>query len=300
MGEGKFKILIVDDERSNITALSHILRSTYIVLAAKDGPSAIEAAKKNSPDLILLDIIMPGMSGFEVLAELKDSDLTRNIPVIFITGLDSIEDEETGLLLGAVDYITKPFHNAIVKLRVETHLKIIEQMRIIERLGMIDSLTDIPNRRSFDHQLNVEWNRAVREETSLSFIMLDIDKFKNFNDNYGHAHGDKVLKTVAKVILQSMRRPADFAARWGGEEFSVLLPDTGLDGALEVAENIRNNIENVVIPCSDGRDTKITVSIGVNSESPATGGSIDDFCAKADTALYSAKEAGRNIVKAVF
>lgn len=160
VGDRNFTILIVDDERSNIVVLSHILRPSYVVLAAKDGPTAIDIAKSKNPDLILLDIVMPGMSGFEVLAELKKNNLTMNIPVIFITGIDNNESEEKGLSLGAVDYITKPFHNSIVKLRVKTHQKIIEQMHTIERLGMIDALTNIPNRRSFDNQLSVEWNRG--------------------------------------------------------------------------------------------------------------------------------------------
>jgi len=296
---GKFTILIVDDERSNISVLSHILRPMYIVLAAKNGPDAISIAKKSSPDLILLDIVMPEMSGFEVLKELKNSDLTRDIPVIIITGLDNRESEEKGLLLGAVDYIAKPFHDSVVRLRVKTHLTILSQMRTIERMCMIDALTEIPNRRGFDNQLNAEWNRAIREKTTLGLLMIDIDKFKIFNDSYGHAHGDLVLKTAAEIISKTVKRPSDFAARWGGEEFSVLLPNTGLNGALEVAEQIRVNIENAVIQCSDGRNTQITVSIGVNSEFPDIGKEIDDFVSIADQALYLAKDDGRNLVRSL-
>jgi len=296
---GKFTILIVDDERSNISVLSHILRPMYIVLAAKNGPDAISIAKKSSPDLILLDIVMPEMSGFEVLKELKNYDLTRDIPVIIITGLDNRESEEKGLLLGAVDYIAKPFHDSVVRLRVKTHLTILSQMRTIERMCMIDALTEIPNRRGFDNQLNAEWNRAIREKTTLGLLMIDIDKFKIFNDSYGHAHGDLVLKTAAEIISKTVKRPSDFAARWGGEEFSVLLPNTGLNGALEVAEQIRVNIENAVIQCSDGRNTQITVSIGVNSEFPDIGKEIDDFVSIADQALYLAKDDGRNLVRSL-
>lgn len=296
IGEEKFTILVVDDEKNNIVALAHILMSMYTVLAAKDGLTAIELAETKSPDLILLDILMPGMSGFDALVKLKDSELTRDIPVIFITGLDSREDEETGLLLGAVDYITKPFHDSIVKLRVETHLKILTQMRTIERLGMIDTLTNIPNRRCYDNQLSVEWNRAVRNNAALSILMIDIDDFKQFNDAYGHMHGDKVLQAVASVIEKTLKRPADFVARWGGEEFSVLLPETDLEGVLFIAEQIRLNVENTSITHQSGLKSKITVSIGASHRFPSLTDSIDLFISLADYALYAAKAAGKNIV----
>lgn len=296
VGEEKFTVLIVDDERSNIAVLSNILRPAYVVLAAKDGPSAIKLAVESQPDLILMDILMPEMSGFEAITELKNCDSTRNIPVIFITGLDSRQEEAKGLALGAVDYITKPFHNMIVRLRVDTHRKIIEQMRTIERLGFIDALTGIPNRRSFDHQLSVEWERAVRLQSPLSVLMLDIDRFKNFNDRYGHAHGDVVLRTVGAIITRSLKRAADFAARWGGEEFAVLLPDADINGGLTVAEFIRKSLENAVILYTDGRETRITVSIGVHAETPTSDKKISETVVAADKALYLAKETGRNKV----
>lgn len=296
-GEDTLTILIIDDESSNIIALSGILRPSYLVLAAKDGRSGIELAKKNLPDLILLDVIMPGMSGFEVLAELKNSERTRDVPIIFITAKDSSRDEERGLHLGAVDYITRPFNDAIVKLRVETHLKIIERMRSAERLGMIDELTEIPNRRGFDRQLETEWKRAIRDRTPISLLMIDIDGFKLFNDSYGHAHGDAALKTVAQVIARALQRPADYAARWGGEEFAVLLPRTDMDGAATIANRIHADIGAAAVPCSDG-ETRIAVSIGVNSEAPESGAEPDEFVSKADKALYCAKESGRNKVVA--
>lgn len=294
---GRFCILVVDDEVQNIDVLRQILCPMYNVKTAKKGYSAIEIAKKYVPDLILLDIIMPDISGFDVLINLKNSDITKNIPVIIITGLETNQGEEKGLLLGAVDYITKPFNNSIVKLRVRTHLKIIEQMRTIERLGMMDTLTGIPNRRSFEHQLNVEWGCAIRENKPVGILMIDIDKFKDFNDNYGHAHGDLVLKAVAGIIRQSLRHMEDFAARWGGEEFFVLLPNADFKEALEVAEQIRLNVERMDIFCMDGTNTKVTVSIGVNSEIPSINSMPDRFISKTDKALYSAKKAGRNIVR---
>lgn len=292
----KRKILVVDDERSNIDALSYILKPRYTVLVAKDGLTAIEVAKSRSPDLILLDIVMPGMNGFEVLSALKESDETRPIPVIFITGRDSFKDEEKGFALGAVDYVTKPFHNSIVEARVKTHIQMIEYIQMIEHLCMIDALTNIPNRRHFDNRLSTEWEKAFREKTPVGMLMIDVDRFKDYNDTYGHLQGDKLLQAIVGIITQALKRPTDFAARWGGEEFAVLLPDTDSDGAFMVAERIREDIQRAVIPCSDGTGTRITVSIGVDSEIPASGDASGSLIYGADEALYAAKEAGRNIV----
>jgi len=290
----EFTILIVDDEKINLDILGGILSPAYNLLIARNGQRAIEIAREHKPDLILLDVLMPGMSGFEVIEKLRESDDTARIPVIFITGLKGAEDEEKGFILGAVDYITKPLHKAIVKARVNTHIRIVDQMRTIERIGLIDPLTKIANRRGFESRLDAEWKRAVREKTSISVLMMDIDKFKNYNDTYGHQQGDEVLKTFADVCMKTLLRPVDFAARWGGEEFVILLPDTDLNGAAEVAERVRKNVEDTVIHTEDGAETGITVSIGVNSLIPDSGALTDDFIKKADQALYKAKESGRN------
>ncbi|MDR0330778.1 MAG: diguanylate cyclase, partial [Chitinispirillales bacterium] len=232
----KNSILIVDDEKTNLMILTRILGEKYNIFAAKDGAYAIKKAAELKPDLIMLDIVMPGMSGYEVLAALKKQDATREIPVIFITGLTSAEEEEKALSLSAVDYINKPFRPNIVMLRVRNQIRNINQIRTIERLSMIDQLTEIANRRSFDNRLNQEWRRAIREKTPISLLMLDIDKFKTYNDTYGHLQGDIILRAVAKEIERSLKRPADFAARWGGEEFAALLGNTDAPGALKVAE----------------------------------------------------------------
>jgi len=292
----KNTILIVDDETVNIRALSQVLLPEYTVYMAKDGRAAIEAAKNVTPDLILLDIIMPDMSGYEVITELKNSDQTREIPIIFITGLSSVEDEEKGFLLGAVDYITKPFNNTIVRVRVRQHLQTIRQLRMIKRLGVIDPLTDIPNRRGFNERLEVEWAHAVRDKNILSIFMIDIDHFKQYNDTYGHPQGDVLLQTIAGIFRQALVRSTDYAARWGGEEFAVLLPGTNIDGALRIAERLRSDVESTVIPCADGSATHVTVSIGVYSQLPEPGDLSSDFIVKADRALYTAKESGRNKV----
>jgi len=304
-----FKVLIVDDSTFNLGVLRQMLQvdnlhpgelaQNYEIIAANSGAEALEMVEAEKPDLILLDIIMPGMSGFDVLTSLKKSNdtRTRSIPVIVISGLDSVEDEEQVFLLGAVDYITKPFHKSLVKARIRTHLRIVEQMRIIEQLSLIDALTDIPNRRQFDNTIATEWKAAIREKTPISLLMMDIDHFKHFNDTYGHQQGDVTLKIVAKTILSSVKRPNDLAARWGGEEFVALLPNTNFNGAMSVAENIRKAVANSEITRIDGSEPlTVTISIGVTSIIPTTADSVFEFVQQADKALYEAKESGRNRV----
>ena len=295
----EFTILITDDKKMDVEMLSSILSPIYNLLIARSGMRALELAKANSPDLILLDVVMPDMTGFEVITSLKEAEETAQIPVIFITGLTDPEDEEKGLFLGAVDYITKPFVKAIVKARVNTHIKIIDQMRTIERIGLIDPLTKISNRRGFDNRFSTEWGRAIREQTPISLLIMDIDKFKTYNDTYGHQQGDVALKAFAEIASQTINRSTDFVARWGGEEFVILLPNTSIEGAAEIAENVRRNVESTDVPTEDGVITKMTVSIGANSIIPDAGALSDDFINKADQALYKAKESGRNrVVKA--
>lgn len=285
--EKKQKILIVDDDRSNILVLNHILKPTYSTLAAISGQAAIEIAKTAIPDLILLDIIMPDMTGFETLSILKREDSLRRVPVIFITALDGMEDEEKGFALGAVDYITKPFHNSIVRARVKTHLQMMEYIREIEKFGKTDVLTGLPNRRSFNEQIGIEWGRALRDKEPLSILMIDVDDFKQYNDKHGHLQGDVLLQTIAGIFVKSVERSGDFIARWGGEEFVVLLPNTELNEAVVVAERVRANVENTIIT---------TISIGVNSETPDPENTTDKFIAKADAMLYEAKKTGKNKV----
>jgi diguanylate cyclase (GGDEF)-like protein len=290
-----YRILVVDDERSNLMVLSGILSADYTIFTAKTGEEALSRVAEDPPDLILLDIILPGMDGFEVLRRLKESPDTRMIPVIIITDLHSDEDEERGLLLGAVDYIAKPFKNAIVIARVKTHIQIVHQFRMIERLGLIDPLTNIPNRRCFDDRMGIEWRRAVRERKLLSFLMMDVDKFKDYNDTWGHPQGDALLKAVSRIFTAAARRPGDLAARIGGEEFGVILPDTDLKAALKVAEDIRSRVERCRIPTADGKtETHTTVSIGAASLVPTADMLVSDFISTADRRLYAAKDGGRN------
>jgi len=256
----------------------------------------LDLAKQNAPDLILLDVIMPGMSGFDVITKLKESDDTVNIPVIFITGLTDSTEEEKGFFLGAVDYIAKPFNKSIVKARVNTHIKIVDQMRTIERIGLIDPLTKILNRRGFENSFTLYWGSAIREQKQISFMIMDIDKFKNYNDTYGHNQGDTALRSFAETASNSINRANDFIARWGGEEFVIVLPNTDSEGAKEVAEHVRKNVEALIIPTEDGETTQVTVSIGISTIIPTPETDSKEFLNMADQALYKAKESGRNRV----
>ena len=297
MNGNKNSLLIVDDENANLKVLAHILGSDYTIYTAVNGTSAIQKAKEYRPDLILLDILMPGMDGYQTLSEIKETEELKKTPVIFTTGLDSEEDEEKGLSMDAADYIVKPFSPTIVRMRVRNQIQIINQMRTIENLSMIDQLTNIPNRRSFNDRLKKEWKLAIREKQPISLMMLDFDRFKQVNDNYGHNQGDIVLQAAAGIISQALKRPGDFAARWGGEEFSVLMNNTALEGAKDVAERIRSMMEAASIKCVDSEKViKITVSIGLVSAMPSLDSCPDEFFLKADQALYAAKDAGRNRV----
>jgi diguanylate cyclase (GGDEF)-like protein len=296
MNEDRKKILIVDDEKMNVMALAHFLRPQYDIIVATDGAGALETAERQTPDIILLDIIMPDMSGFEVLLHLKDSPATINIPVIFITGLSNAEDEEKGLTLGAMDYITKPFNKSVVKARINTHLKLTDYIHTIEKLCKMDALTGLSNRRGFDDRISLEWGRAFREKAPLGLIIMDLDRFKVYNDTYGHPQGDVLLKSIAQVISGTMKRSTDFVSRWGGEEFIVLLPDTDEQGTKKIAEEIRQNVKNAMIPCADGTNTSTTLSLGAVSKIPDEHEPLSGFLEKADKLLYNAKKNGRDQV----
>ena len=292
----KNSLLIVDDEKSNIMVLTRILSSEYTIYAAKNGPDALEVANEYLPDIILLDIIMPGMNGYEVITILKSSDKTKEIPVIFVTGLNDAENEEKGLLLGAADYIHKPFRAVTVQLRVRCQIQMLNYIHTIKQLSMTDQLTNLPNRRNFDERVRLEWDRAIRNRAPISVLIIDLDNFKSYNDTYGHQQGDMALQAVAKIFIQELKRSIDYIARWGGEEFVVLLMNTDGDEAAGIAERLRISTENSSVPLADGQVTNITISIGVNTLTPAPDSSLGDFIRHADEALYTAKRRGRNRV----
>ncbi|MGE0084592.1 MAG: diguanylate cyclase [Desulfococcaceae bacterium] len=297
MKNNRQKILIVDDEPANIRILGSALKEEYNISFATGGEQALKIAGSDT-DLILLDIMMADMNGYEVCRKLKSSSKTRNIPVIFITTMSNEEDETRGLDAGAVDYITKPFSMAIVKARVRTHLELKRHRDMLEHLSSFDGLTGIPNRRRFDEFLEQEWKRAVRDASFLSLIMIDIDYFKSFNDTYGHCAGDDCLRKVAKTLAESVSRPSDLVARYGGEEFAAVLPKTDKEGAVFVAETMRKKIESLGIPHRKPETGgRLTVSIGTATVIPTPNTELSALINCSDSALYDAKHSGRNQLK---
>lgn len=292
------KILIVDDVPDNIRVLMETLKDDYAIVPAVNGPTALKIAEESPPpDLIILDILMPEMDGYEVIKRLKENDKTRYIPVIFVTAISEVINEAMGFQLGAVDYITKPFHPHIVKVRVKTHLELKRRGDILEMLSSMDSLTDIPNRRRFDEFLESEWRRAIRNQTPISLVMIDIDFFKQYNDRYGHAAGDECLQRVAQTLSDTTHRSHDLLARYGGEEFAVVLPETDTQGATSLAQRMRTNVEKIDIRHEDSHVARhITISLGVATEIPSAESASGTFIRNADRALYKAKHFGRNQV----
>lgn len=296
-GEKK-TILIVEDETINLNILISILRDEYTLILEKSGAKAILRAEQQLPDLILLDIMLPDLDGYSIITALKNNDITKEIPVIFISALKDVKDEEKGLMLGAVDYIVKPYNASIIKARVRTHMKLVTQRKLLEKIAMLDGLTEIPNRRSFTERFAHEWDRSVRSGKALSLIVADVDYFKQYNDYYGHGMGDVALKSIASVFVNSLQRTADFAARIGGEEFAVLLPGTSSEGGFEVAEKIRKGIEVLHIVHENLPERGIlTVSLGGVTLWPGTSGCHFSMFEMADQELYEAKKNGKNLTR---
>lgn len=294
----KQTILLVDDAKENIRILAEVLREDYTIKVATNGEKALDIAmSENPPDLILLDIVMPRIDGYEVCKRLKASPQTKDIPVIFITGKVSEEDEILGFNLGAVDYIIKPFRPIVVKARVKTHSDLKRYRDYLEGISYRDGLTGIFNRRKFDEYLHTTWEFVQREKLPISLIMIDIDRFKLFNDNYGHQAGDKCLINVAQTLSNSVLRKTDLVARYGGEEFVCVLPSTVVENALDIAENLRKNIIELQIPHEFSMvENYLTISVGVASIIPDANSKCSDLIKAADDALYISKEGGRNRV----
>jgi len=310
----KQKILIIEDTLANIEILFKILQDEYDVFFAKSGADGVRIAQRELPDLVLLDIMMPEMDGFQVCALLKDDPLTSNIPVIFITALGRDEDEAKGLAYGAIDYLTKPISPAIVKARVRNHLELKrtrdllqlltlelgEKNRELEILARGDALTGLANRRYFDEVLDTEIKRARRNGQSLSLVMCDVDFFKNYNDHLGHVAGDKCLKAIGEIMRAGFKRAGDLPARYGGEEFAAILPETPPDKAAQLAERLRLELIARALPHPDtGELGLVTMSIGVVGGSVSGERDAEWFVREADRALYCSKEGGRNRVTLV-
>jgi diguanylate cyclase (GGDEF)-like protein len=294
---GKPKLLIVDDQPINIQVMHQIFGGDYQVFMATSGAQALSICQANPPDLVLLDIVMPGMDGFEVCKQLKGNDATRNIPVIFVTAHTDAAQETHGLSLGAVDFISKPVNPAVVRARVRTHLTLKFQSDLLRKLVFLDGLTGVFNRRYFDQQMGVEWARSTRGNSPLAVIMLDVDHFKLYNDRYGHQAGDDCLRQLAQTLKTTLRRPADLVARYGGEEFACILPDTPFDDAMGLAHELERKVRAQRIPHDlSPVDGVVTVSVGLATRTVDSGGDALTLVGLADAQLYRAKQGGRGRV----
>jgi len=290
-------ILIADDEPLDIQIIADILKRDNDILLALSGEDTLRIAELREPDLILLDVRMEGMDGFTVCRKLKENPLLKDIPVIFVTALNELEDEAKGLEIGAIDYITKPIHSFIVRNRVRNHLELKAQRDTLRCLAVIDGLTGITNRRGFDEALGREWRRALRNNSKISLAIADIDHFKSYNDQYGHLAGDECLRAVTGVFRQQMRRPTDLAARYGGEEIVCLLPDTDSVGAHLVVRRILADLAALAIRHESPVASVVTVSVGIATAIASDKSNQNDLLALADSYLYEAKNSGRNRIK---
>ena len=288
------KILIVDDSVVQAAQLKAILADEYDVTIAQTAEEGLRRASGENYSLILLDVVMPGMDGFTLLKKLQEELVTQSVPVILITSLSDVIHEQHGLVLGAVDYIAKPFNELIVKARVNTHVKLYQYRRQVEEQSMTDQLTGVANRRRYDQLSKEKWSEAARLNVPISICMFDIDRFKVYNDTFGHPAGDRVIAAVARTAAACLRRGTDVFARYGGEEFVALLLGDPAEKAFAHIKQIRKEIEALHIPHDPSVSEYVTVSVGGVTANPAAGSSYDFFLKIADTMLYDAKRFGRN------
>jgi diguanylate cyclase (GGDEF)-like protein len=284
-------ILVVDDDPAIIQVVYKLLGENYKVLMATNSEQAIKVCEKSMPDLVLLDVMMPGISGLETCQVMKNNPRLSNIPVIFMTSLQTQDDENECWQAGGVDFIQKPIKPMTLVNRVKTHIVNKYHADLLIKLAYTDGLTGISNRRYFDKRLEEQFALSKRNKNPLSLLLIDIDHFKNYNDSKGHLAGDDALCEVAKSIENCGQRPSDISARFGGEEFALILPDTNEQGAINVANNILKSIVTLNIDHPNSIEPYLTVSIGIAS---TVFESTNDFIDEADKQLYLSKQNGRN------
>lgn len=293
----QFTLLCVDDESANLKILASIFKETYRIVACKSAKQAMEKALETEPDLILLDVIMPDESGFDFIVKLRQQPTLAMTPVIFISGLQSPEDEEKGLSLGACDYIQKPFNHGIVRARVNTHMEIIRQRKLLENFAHFDSLTELPNRRKWQTDSENLWRFAQEHQKKVVFGIIDIDCFKRYNDSYGHQQGDIVLRKVANAIRRVLFDYCGAIYRCGGEEFYFYLPTENNDNPQDILSKcldavIGLNIQHEASVAS----SVLTASIGAIAITPNADNSLEQVLKMADEKLYHVKQSTRNAV----
>lgn len=298
-------ILLIDDDSFMRTQIRRLLQQEkYQVIEASNGKEGLDAYKRLQPNLVLLDAMMPGMDGFECCTQLQTLPRAERTPVLMITGLDDQASVDRAFAAGAVDYVTKPIHFAVLRQRMRRLIQqsdLYQQLeaanQTLQHLAAIDSLTQLANRRQLDAHLAQEWRRMARAQTPLSALMCDVDCFKLYNDTWGHQAGDECLRQVAKAISSTARRPGDLAARYGGEEFAVILSDTTVAGAAQVAKNIQVAVK--ALRLSHPRSTVgayLTLSLGLATIVPHQCLHFlpETLLTAADKALYQAKAEGRD------
>lgn len=309
MFKKQYTILIVDSGSELFDALSgKLTQNGYKLLTANNGFNSARIAGKYIPDIIILELPATKMLCFETLKELKTDTSTANIPVIVISSIDDVDSKVDALNSGANDFIIKPFHFNEVLARIETQLRISDmrlelekKARLLEQMAITDPLTELYNRRYLLNRLHSEINHTFRYNESISCLMIDVDHFKNINDNFGHQAGDIILKEIALILKKTMRE-YDVPIRYGGEEFIIICPNTDKDGAISLADRIRVNIETASFHIKDFGNVKLTISIGVSSMSKKDQkGSVKKLAtlliSSADNALYNAKARGRNRIE---
>ena len=287
----KDTILIVDDTETNIDILLNLLDDRYDVVVALDAQSALEVVEENSVDLILLDIMMPEIDGYELCLILKKQEHTKDIPVLFLTAKTDEESIERAYEVGGVDYITKPFKPRELLARVKTQIKVKELINHLNFISSHDEMTGIYNRRKF---FELAKKKFEQNSQSLYVVMIDIDKFKSINDRYGHPTGDRVICMVTQTISQNIDKD-DIFGRLGGEEFAIVSNHLSYKDLKDSIENIREKIQRLELKADNGDTIKFTISEGVSKVSEHIK-SLDELLKEADDAMYEAKGKGRNRV----
>lgn len=289
-------VLIVDDQASSRLILESLLEDMVRCTTADSASKAIALCRAQRPDLVLMDVVMPDMSGHDACRLLADIAETSHIPVIFVTGSATDDDQEKCWEAGGVDFVEKPVNPTTLRNRVKSHLNHKMKTDLLEQLIYLDRLTGAYNRHYLEDSLPGLIRDCLRHERDLAFILFDIDFFKQYNDEYGHLQGDTCLQKVSYTTMLALLRPRDKLIRVGGEEFLVVLPETDADGAAAVAERLLDVVRTESIPHKHSPDRVVTVSAGVAEYQPSDNRNLKKAVSRADTALYEAKSQGRNRV----
>jgi two-component system chemotaxis family response regulator WspR len=315
------RVLLIDDQRIIVEAVRRMLAGQPDISfhAVTEAARALETARALRPTVILQDLVMPGADGIDLIRTYREDEALRDVPVIVLSAKDEPQLKANAFGQGANDYLVKLPDQIELLARIRhhsaSHIRLLQRdaayrsLRAsqqalaranaeLQKLAALDGLTGIANRRRFDEAARLEWQRGRRRSAPLSLLLCDVDSFKLYNDHFGHPAGDLCLKKTAAVLTNQLKRPADLAARYGGEEFAILLPDTGLEGALQLAEACRAELERLVLPHPRGGCGIVTMSIGVACSVPDQYGSMEQLIEAADSALYAAKRGGRNRVQA--